>query len=109
MTNIICPKCKGNMSTYERNGIHVDQCDDCRGLFLDRGELEQLIAADSNWQAQAANQRQPERDDRRDDRRDDDRRDDGNRIQGFLNPGSSRDNNYNHKKRKRSFLEEMFD
>jgi Zn-finger nucleic acid-binding protein len=31
------------MLTYERNGIHVDQCRECRGVFLDRGELERLI------------------------------------------------------------------
>jgi uncharacterized protein len=33
-----CPKCQGEMRTYERNGVHVDQCADCRGLFLDRGK-----------------------------------------------------------------------
>lgn len=38
-----CPKCAGDMRTYERNGVIVDQCRDCRGLFLDRGELERLV------------------------------------------------------------------
>ena len=38
-----CPKCHAPMRTYERNGIHVDQCTECRGVFLDRGELEKLI------------------------------------------------------------------
>jgi uncharacterized protein len=37
-----CPKCQGNMRTYERNGVHVDQCETCRGIFLDFGELEAL-------------------------------------------------------------------
>lgn len=49
-TALICPKCQGKMRTYERNGVTVDQCEDCRGIFLDRGELERLIdleAADS--------------------------------------------------------------
>ena len=40
------------MRTYERNGIHVDQCTECRGVFLDRGELEHLIAAEDQWSAQ---------------------------------------------------------
>jgi Zn-finger nucleic acid-binding protein len=31
------------MRTYERNGILIDQCEECRGIFLDRGELEQLL------------------------------------------------------------------
>ena len=42
--DMTCPKCSGPMRTYERNGVHVDQCADCRGIFLDRGELERLGA-----------------------------------------------------------------
>ena len=42
---LICPKCQGEMRTYERNGVLIDQCDDCRGIFLDRGEIERLIDA----------------------------------------------------------------
>ncbi|MEY4962458.1 MAG: hypothetical protein RLZZ249_1155 [Actinomycetota bacterium] len=43
---LICPKCGAGMRTYERNGIHIDQCSSCRGVFLDRGELEHLIDAE---------------------------------------------------------------
>ena len=39
---------------YERNGIHIDQCTECRGVYLDRGELEHLISAESAWSAQQA-------------------------------------------------------
>jgi uncharacterized protein len=46
---LICPKCHGAMRTYERNGVHVDQCTDCRGIFLDRGELERLVDAETAW------------------------------------------------------------
>jgi uncharacterized protein len=46
---LTCPKCHGTMRTYERNGVHVDQCTECRGIFLDRGELERLIDAENNW------------------------------------------------------------
>jgi len=49
MSNLICPKCQGQMRQYERNGVTVDQCADCRGLFLDRGELERLVDAESRW------------------------------------------------------------
>lgn len=38
-----CPKCHGEMLVYERQGIVVDQCRDCRGVWLDRGELDHLI------------------------------------------------------------------
>jgi Zn-finger nucleic acid-binding protein len=44
-----CPKCHGVMRTYERNGVHVDQCADCRGIFLDRGELDRLVDAENAW------------------------------------------------------------
>ncbi|WP_026341364.1 zf-TFIIB domain-containing protein [Actinomadura atramentaria] len=37
-----CPKCRGLMRTYTRNGVHIEQCDNCRGIFLDYGELEAL-------------------------------------------------------------------
>jgi len=41
------------MRTYERSGVHVDQCSECRGIFLDRGELERLIDGEQAWAAQA--------------------------------------------------------
>ncbi len=46
---LTCPKCHGPMRTYERNGVHVDQCTECRGIFLDRGELERLVDAENDW------------------------------------------------------------
>ncbi|MQA27601.1 MAG: hypothetical protein GEU94_19550 [Micromonosporaceae bacterium] len=42
-----CPKCEGAMRQYERNSVTVDQCTECRGIFLDRGELERLIDAEA--------------------------------------------------------------
>jgi Zn-finger nucleic acid-binding protein len=41
------------MRSYERNQVHVDQCSGCGGLFLDRGELEALVAAENAWHTQA--------------------------------------------------------
>jgi hypothetical protein len=40
---LVCPKCQGAMRTYTRSGLVVELCEDCRGMFLDRGELERLI------------------------------------------------------------------
>jgi Zn-finger nucleic acid-binding protein len=40
------------MRNYERNQVHVDQCTGCGGLFLDRGELEALVAAENAWHSQ---------------------------------------------------------
>ncbi|HIV57557.1 MAG TPA: zf-TFIIB domain-containing protein [Candidatus Stackebrandtia faecavium] len=49
-----CPKCRGMMRQFERNGVTVDQCTECRGIFLDRGELEHLMDAESKFNAPAA-------------------------------------------------------
>ncbi len=46
---LVCPKCTSPMRTYARNGITIDQCTACHGIFLDRGELEQLISAESSY------------------------------------------------------------
>ncbi|MCV7285387.1 zf-TFIIB domain-containing protein [Mycolicibacterium wolinskyi] len=47
--NLLCPKCAGVMKTYERNGIHLEQCDTCRGIFLDFGELEALTQMENRF------------------------------------------------------------
>jgi len=38
-----CPKCNTVLSIYERQGIEIDFCPDCRGVWLERGELDKLI------------------------------------------------------------------
>jgi Zn-finger nucleic acid-binding protein len=43
-----CPKCKGEMRTHKRNGVMIEQCTKCHGIFLDRGEFEQLLGAESS-------------------------------------------------------------
>ncbi|MEH1055047.1 MULTISPECIES: TFIIB-type zinc ribbon-containing protein [unclassified Micromonospora] len=51
---LTCPKCHGDMRQYERSGVVIDQCTECRGIFLDRGELEKLFEAEANWNQQHA-------------------------------------------------------
>jgi Zn-finger nucleic acid-binding protein len=53
-----CPKCHGDMRQYERSGVTIDQCTECRGVFLDRGELEKLFDAEANWSKQQGAQAQ---------------------------------------------------
>tara|TARA_R110001583_G_scaffold169301_1_gene322175 strand:+ start:21669 stop:21938 length:270 start_codon:yes stop_codon:yes gene_type:complete len=39
-----CPVCKEvNLSISERQGIEIDYCPQCRGVWLDRGELDRII------------------------------------------------------------------
>ena len=124
---LTCPKCQGPMRNYERSGIFIDQCAECRGIFLDRGELEKLVDAETEFHqapAQAAPQAAPSwgtperpryeepyrgRDDRHRDY-DDRHRDDDDRHRYDQRYGDPRygDPRYG-KKKKRSFLEELFD
>ncbi|MEU9637054.1 zf-TFIIB domain-containing protein [Streptomyces tendae] len=44
-----CPKCHAPMHTYNRNGVQIEQCSGCRGIFLDYGELESLTRLEAQW------------------------------------------------------------
>ena len=46
---LTCPKCQGTMRSYERSGVTVDACNDCRGIFLDHGELRRLMDAETDF------------------------------------------------------------
>ena len=37
------------MRKQRRNGVTIEQCTKCHGIFLDRGELEQLLGAESSF------------------------------------------------------------
>lgn len=40
-----CPICTDKpLVISERQGIEIDYCSDCRGVWLDRGELDKLMA-----------------------------------------------------------------
>ncbi|UNK58531.1 zf-TFIIB domain-containing protein [Pseudoxanthomonas daejeonensis] len=40
-----CPACKTvTLAMTERQGIEIDYCPECRGVWLDRGELDRLLA-----------------------------------------------------------------
>lgn len=38
-----CPTCNVNLVMTDRSGIEIDYCPDCRGVWLDRGELDKII------------------------------------------------------------------
>ena len=103
---LICPKCRGTMRSYERSGITVDQCSECRGIFLDRGELERLVDAETAFHAASAAGSpapaygSPSGERYRDDRYKDDRYKDDRYREGYYD---------SRKRKKRSFLEDLFD
>lgn len=97
-----CPVCKEpNLVISERKGIEIDYCPDCRGIWLDRGELDKILERtreeDSSDQKaapvqQAANPypQQPP-------------------PPQYSQPYPQHQHPHYYKKRKKSFLEELFD
>ena len=89
-----CPVCTDvPLALAERRGIEIDYCPTCRGVWLDRGELDKLIE-----RAEPAYQRSEARDGHDDDRDDD--RDGGGMFGGF---GRKRG------RRRESMLSDLFD
>lgn len=43
MPLLVCPNCQVNMQALNRAGVEFDMCPSCRGVWLDRGELEKII------------------------------------------------------------------
>lgn len=110
MPLLMCPNDNSAMQTLDRDGVQFDMCPACRGVWLDRGELEKLMASaaedgrasatpaapPSQPQPQPWGGGRPYADDRgyRDDRRGDDRH---------------RDDDYRYKKKKRDSIFDIFD
>jgi Zn-finger nucleic acid-binding protein len=68
-----CPIDSADLVMTERQGIEIDYCPKCRGVWLDRGELDKII--DRNAASEAAMAAPPPREaQRRKDYDDDDRR-----------------------------------
>ncbi len=85
-----CPVCQEDLVMSDRQGIEIDYCRKCRGVWLDRGELDKIIERSGQDMARAAPAREPERTQYH--RRDHD------------------DDDYKHKHyRRKSWLSEIFD
>jgi Zn-finger nucleic acid-binding protein len=81
-----CPVEGAVLEMSERQGVEIDYCPICRGVWLDRGELDKIIERSESWQAPATT-----------------------RIDG---PSFHRHDNrapVPRKKKRTSFLSEMFD
>ena len=44
--SIKCPKCGGTLIERESRGVKIDECDNCGGIWLDKGELELIQEID---------------------------------------------------------------
>lgn len=43
MPLLLCPNCNTSMQNVARSGVELDMCPSCRGVWLDRGELEKIL------------------------------------------------------------------
>jgi len=79
----------------ERQGVEIDYCPQCRGIWLDRGELDKVLerSAQPTYRDEREQSAPPPYQDERS--RDDDR--------------SSRGQDYSGKSKRRSFLEDLLD
>ena len=87
---LICPSCRVNLVMSERQGVEIDYCPQCRGVWLDRGELDKILERSASEMAPPPQApRDTSRDYQRERYRDDD------------------DRHYKH--RRKSFLHDLFD
>ena len=86
-----CPACNVALVMSERQGVEIDYCPQCRGVWLDRGELDKIIERSTS--------EMPQRSSRESDY---DRR-------GGHHGKHHGDGHGDHYKKKRSFLSELFD
>jgi Zn-finger nucleic acid-binding protein len=86
-----CPVCNDvDLTMSERQGVEIDYCPRCRGVWLDRGELDKIIARSD-----------------RDEDDDDHRRGDDDRYRN--QPPPPHQGGYGKPYKKKSFWHELFD
>lgn len=104
MPLLMCPNCDASMQSVQRAGVEFDMCPRCRGVWLDRGELEKLMALEREETQAVYGQPKPysrpdHHHDHRSDPRPDYRRHDDDHRGGA----------YGYKKKKRFDLFDIFD
>ena len=90
-----CPVCRVPLAMSERQGIEIDYCPQCRGVWLDRGELDKILERGAAEMPQRAEPQPPPQQEYRPDYRPEYRDDDYR--------------HHKHHKRRRSFLDDFFD
>ena len=90
---MLCPICKLGLTMSDRQGVEIDYCPQCRGVWLDRGELDKIIERSEQPAPQPAAPAAPA----------------PWPGGGHQNQHGGYDPRYGHQKRKKSFLQELFD
>ncbi|RHW17850.1 hypothetical protein D1610_04835 [Sphingomonas gilva] len=95
---MLCPVCKVGLHMSDRQGVEIDYCPQCRGVWLDRGELDKIIERSGAETAPPAPQAAPQPWGAG-----------GYEQRGTGGYGERGYDPRYHKKRKKSFLEDLFD
>jgi len=85
-----CPSCNETLLMSDKKGIEIDYCPNCRGIWLDRGELEKIIERSADHYSKKENY------------------DADYKRYGYGEYGDDYNKRYP-QKRKKSFLSELFD
>ncbi|GGB43399.1 hypothetical protein GCM10011380_36050 [Sphingomonas metalli] len=48
---LLCPVCRIDLTLADRQGVEIDYCPQCRGIWLDRGELDKIIERNAAYEA----------------------------------------------------------
>lgn len=48
-SSMSCPRCDGTLKPNSFEGVEIDTCEKCGGVWLDSGELEQLTKREAGW------------------------------------------------------------
>jgi Zn-finger nucleic acid-binding protein len=107
LDNMKCPNDSATLVMSERSGVEIDYCPDCRGVWLDRGELDKIIdraepvqASASDHAAQQSAQQPPAQQQQYQQQFP---------AQGYGDPRHGGSDAYYRKKKKDNWLSELFD
>jgi Zn-finger nucleic acid-binding protein len=111
MPLLMCPNDNSSMQTLDRNGVQFDMCPSCRGVWLDRGELEKLMdsaTADGRASAPQAAPQPPPQQAYAPPQQSQPWGHQGQQ-QGYREQRPYRDDDYRYKKKKRDSIFDIFD
>ena len=96
VASMSCPVCAVPLAMSDRQGIEIDYCPQCRGVWLDRGELDKIIERSETPVPQSAPPPPLQQQ--------------GYQQQGYQKPyGDQGQHGYYKNKKRKSWLEDIFD
>lgn len=90
-----CPNCNEVLVMADRQGVEVDYCPACRGVWLDRGELDKIIERSTAYYAKPEAERE--------------RHEEEAYRNQYPNDGNHRNDPYYKHKKKKGFFGDFFD